>query len=96
MLLMSGVLCMCVLMAGCPHVRTVERVVGIGFQPRLDAAKPIKCASEAGEIQFLDMRNGNHAYLTTDPHTRVHFLFWLFNDILPYCKWLSKTIHQSL
>ncbi|KAJ9703026.1 hypothetical protein PVL29_004683 [Vitis rotundifolia] len=32
----------------------VEGVVGIGFQPGLDP--------------FLDMRNGNHAYLTIDAH----------------------------
>ena len=62
---------------------------------RLTAFLHILSASEAGEIQFLDMRNGNHAYLTIDAHTGVHFLFWLFNDIPPYCKWLSKTIHQS-
>ncbi|XP_010653368.1 regulatory-associated protein of TOR 1 isoform X4 [Vitis vinifera] len=76
-----------------PHARTIERVVGIGFQPGLDPAilqsehlgvryvksyllllgcltafLHILSASEAGEIQFLDMRNGNHVYLTIDAH----------------------------
>uniref|UniRef100_F6GXZ0 Uncharacterized protein n=1 Tax=Vitis vinifera TaxID=29760 RepID=F6GXZ0_VITVI len=50
-----------------PHARTIERVVGIGFQPGLDPAI-LQSASEAGEIQFLDMRNGNHVYLTIDAH----------------------------
>lgn len=50
-----------------PHTQRVERVVGIGFQPGLDPAK-IVSASQAGDIQFLDMRNGNCAYLTIDAH----------------------------
>ena len=47
----------------------------------LTAFLHILSASEAGEIQFLDMRNGNHASLTTYAHTRTHFMFWLFSDI---------------
>ncbi|KAJ9694108.1 hypothetical protein PVL29_009882 [Vitis rotundifolia] len=50
-----------------PHTQKVERVVGIGFQPGLDPAK-IVSASQAGDIQFLDVRNGNGAYLTIDAH----------------------------
>lgn len=50
-----------------PHTQRVERVVGIGFQPGLDPAK-IVSASQAGDIQFLDVRNGNCAYLTIDAH----------------------------
>ena len=34
----------------------------------LTAFLHILSASEAGEIQFLDMRNGNHVYLTIDAH----------------------------
>ncbi|XP_024982076.1 regulatory-associated protein of TOR 1 isoform X2 [Cynara cardunculus var. scolymus] len=56
-----------------PHTRRVERVggiervVGIGFQPGLDPAK-IVSASQAGDIQFLDIRNQSDAYLTIDAH----------------------------
>ncbi|MFS7976676.1 putative transcription factor WD40-like family [Helianthus anomalus] len=57
-----------------PHIRRVERaggiierVVGIGFQPGLDPAK-IVSASQAGDIQFLDIRNQSDAYLTIDAH----------------------------
>ncbi|CAH1446030.1 unnamed protein product [Lactuca virosa] len=45
----------------------IERVVGIGFQPGLDPAK-IVSASQAGDIQFLDIRNQSDAYLTIDAH----------------------------
>uniref|UniRef100_A0A9I9E4A0 Regulatory-associated protein of TOR 1-like n=1 Tax=Cucumis melo TaxID=3656 RepID=A0A9I9E4A0_CUCME len=45
-----------------PHVQKVEKVVGIGFQPGLDSSK-IVSASQAGDIQFLDIRN-----LTIDAH----------------------------
>ncbi|MQM11366.1 hypothetical protein Taro_044270 [Colocasia esculenta] len=48
-----------------PHTR-LERVVGIGFQPGLDPGK-IVSASQAGDIQFLDIRN-HSAYLTIDAH----------------------------
>ncbi|KAG9159223.1 hypothetical protein Leryth_023150 [Lithospermum erythrorhizon] len=50
-----------------PHVQRVERVVGIGFQPGLEPAK-IVSASQAGDIQFLDMRRFGDAYLTIDAH----------------------------
>ncbi|KAK9734343.1 hypothetical protein RND81_04G133000 [Saponaria officinalis] len=50
-----------------PHTQRVERVVGIGFQPGLDPAK-IVSASQAGDIQFLDLRNQSDAYLTIDAH----------------------------
>ncbi|XP_076922188.1 regulatory-associated protein of TOR 1-like [Bidens hawaiensis] len=53
-----------------PHTRAngiVERVVGIGFQPGLDPAK-IVSASQAGDIQFLDIRNQSDSYLTIDAH----------------------------
>ncbi|XP_058110539.1 regulatory-associated protein of TOR 1 isoform X2 [Magnolia sinica] len=49
-----------------PHTR-VERVAGIGFQPGLDPSK-IVSASQAGDIQFLDIRNPSNAYLTIDAH----------------------------
>ncbi|KAF5471462.1 hypothetical protein F2P56_008250 [Juglans regia] len=50
-----------------PHSQKSERVVGIGFQPGLDPAK-IVSASQAGDIQFLDIRNDRDAYLTIDAH----------------------------
>ncbi|CAI0474807.1 unnamed protein product [Linum tenue] len=50
-----------------PHIQKVERVVGIGFQPGLDPAK-IVSASQAGDIQFLDIRNQRDAYLTINAH----------------------------
>ncbi|XP_008792190.2 regulatory-associated protein of TOR 1 [Phoenix dactylifera] len=50
-----------------PHTQRVERVVGLGFQPGLDPAK-IVSASQAGDIQFLDIRNHTEAYLTIDAH----------------------------
>ncbi|GAB4856275.1 Regulatory-associated protein of TOR 1 [Ancistrocladus abbreviatus] len=50
-----------------PHTQRVERVVGIGFQPGLDPAK-IVSASQAGDIQFIDMRNHEDSYLTIDAH----------------------------
>ncbi|GMI64468.1 hypothetical protein like AT3G08850 [Hibiscus trionum] len=50
-----------------PHTQQVERVVGIGFQPGLDQGK-IVSASQAGDIQFLDIRNQRDAYLTIVAH----------------------------
>ncbi|KAI3447841.1 hypothetical protein Pfo_004506 [Paulownia fortunei] len=50
-----------------PHTQRVERVVGIGFQPGLEPAK-IVSASQAGNIQFLDMRCAKDTYLTIDAH----------------------------
>ncbi|CAL9769463.1 unnamed protein product [Musa acuminata subsp. burmannicoides] len=50
-----------------PHTQRVERVVGIGFQPGLDPTK-IVSASQAGDIQFLDIRNQTEPYLTIDAH----------------------------
>nr|POF11146.1 regulatory-associated protein of tor 1 [Quercus suber] len=47
-----------------PHT---QKVVGIGFQPRLDPAKIIS-ASQAGNIQFLDTRSHRDAYLTINAH----------------------------
>ncbi|XP_010256971.1 PREDICTED: regulatory-associated protein of TOR 1 [Nelumbo nucifera] len=44
-----------------------QRVVGIGFQPGLDPAK-IVSASQAGDIQFLDIRKHDDTYLTIDAH----------------------------
>ncbi|KAJ6818131.1 regulatory-associated protein of TOR 2 isoform X1 [Iris pallida] len=49
------------------RVERVERVVGIGFQPGLDPNK-IVSASQAGDIQFLDIRNYSKAYLTIDAY----------------------------
>nr|XP_009769378.1 PREDICTED: regulatory-associated protein of TOR 1-like [Nicotiana sylvestris]XP_016506539.1 PREDICTED: regulatory-associated protein of TOR 1-like [Nicotiana tabacum] len=49
-----------------PHPE-VERVVGVGFQPGLQPAKVVS-ASQAGDIQFLDMRNLKEAYLTIYAH----------------------------
>ncbi|KAI3805802.1 hypothetical protein L1987_21688 [Smallanthus sonchifolius] len=45
----------------------VEKVVGIGFQPGLYPAK-IVSASQAGDIQCLDIRNPSEANLTIDAH----------------------------
>ncbi|XP_052174043.1 regulatory-associated protein of TOR 1-like [Diospyros lotus] len=50
-----------------PHTQRVERVVGIGFQPGLDPGK-IVSASQAGDIQFLDVRWKKDTYLTIDAH----------------------------
>ncbi|XP_062167404.1 regulatory-associated protein of TOR 1 isoform X1 [Alnus glutinosa] len=50
-----------------PHKQKIERVMGIGFQPGLDPAK-IVSASQAGDIQFLDIRSHRDAYLTIDAH----------------------------
>ncbi|XVF84220.1 hypothetical protein PTKIN_Ptkin17bG0008200 [Pterospermum kingtungense] len=50
-----------------PHTQLVERVVGIGFQPGLDQGK-IVSACQAGDIQFLDIRNQRDTYLTIDAH----------------------------
>ncbi|KAK9920305.1 hypothetical protein M0R45_028863 [Rubus argutus] len=50
-----------------PHTQKVERVVGIGFQPGLDPSK-IVSACQAGDIQFLDIRNNIDPYLTIEAH----------------------------
>ncbi|XP_061357786.1 regulatory-associated protein of TOR 1-like isoform X2 [Gastrolobium bilobum] len=50
-----------------PHTQRVEKVVGIGFQPGLDPGK-IVSASQAGDIQFLDIRNHSSPYLTIEAH----------------------------
>ncbi|XVF65906.1 hypothetical protein PTKIN_Ptkin09bG0288400 [Pterospermum kingtungense] len=50
-----------------PHTKEVERVVGIGFQPGLDQGK-IVSASQAGDIQFLDIRNRTDAYRTINSY----------------------------
>ncbi|XP_021766700.1 regulatory-associated protein of TOR 2-like isoform X2 [Chenopodium quinoa] len=50
-----------------PHIQRIERVVGIDFQPGLDVGK-IVSASQAGDIQFLDIRNHSDAYLTINAH----------------------------
>ncbi|PKU65192.1 regulatory-associated protein of TOR 1 isoform X1 [Dendrobium catenatum] len=49
------------------HTQRAEKVVGIGFLPELDQFK-IVSASQAGDIQFLDIRNHSEAYLTIDAH----------------------------
>ncbi|XP_021622522.1 regulatory-associated protein of TOR 1 isoform X1 [Manihot esculenta] len=49
-----------------PHTR-VERVVGIGFQPGLDPGKFVS-ASQAGDIEFLDIRNPTDIYLKINAH----------------------------
>ncbi|MED6170653.1 Regulatory-associated protein of TOR 1 [Stylosanthes scabra] len=50
-----------------PHRQRVERVVGIGFQPGLDPGKMVS-ASQAGDIQFMDIRNHTGAYLIKEAH----------------------------
>ncbi|EPS59850.1 hypothetical protein M569_14955, partial [Genlisea aurea] len=50
-----------------PHVQRVERVVGLAFLPGLEPAKIIS-ASQAGDIQFLDMRRAEKMYLTINAH----------------------------
>ncbi|XP_059668112.1 regulatory-associated protein of TOR 1 isoform X2 [Cornus florida] len=50
-----------------PHTQRIERVVGIGFQPGLDRAKFVS-ASQAGDIQFLDIRQVKDTYLTIEAH----------------------------
>ncbi|KAL1213284.1 Regulatory-associated protein of TOR 2 [Cardamine amara subsp. amara] len=49
-----------------PHQR-VEKVVGLSFQPGLDLEK-IVSASQAGDIQFLDLRRTKETYLSIDAH----------------------------
>ncbi|KAL2455765.1 Regulatory-associated protein of TOR 1 [Abeliophyllum distichum] len=44
-----------------------QRVVGVGFQPGLEPSK-IFSASQAGDIQFLDIRNLKHTCHTIDAH----------------------------
>ncbi|MCH97534.1 regulatory-associated protein of TOR 1-like, partial [Trifolium medium] len=50
-----------------PHTQRVGKVMGIGFQPGLDPGKLVS-ASQAGDIQFLDIRNHSSAYLTIEAH----------------------------
>ncbi|XP_044508868.1 regulatory-associated protein of TOR 1-like isoform X2 [Mangifera indica] len=50
-----------------PHTQQIERVVGVSFQPGLDPGK-IVSASQAGDIEFLDIRNNSNTYLTIDAH----------------------------
>lgn len=50
-----------------PHTQRLERVVGIAFQPGLEPGK-IVSASQAGDIQFLDLRRLQDTYLTIDAH----------------------------
>ncbi|KAG2614529.1 regulatory-associated protein of TOR 1-like isoform X4 [Panicum virgatum] len=50
-----------------PHAPRMEKVVGIGFQPGLDPYK-IVSASQAGDIQFLDVRRAAEPYLTIEAH----------------------------
>ncbi|KAL8141036.1 hypothetical protein V2J09_007057 [Rumex salicifolius] len=50
-----------------PHTQAIEKVVGISFQPGLGPPK-IVSASQAGDIQFLDIRNATPAYLTIEAH----------------------------
>ncbi|KAK1437167.1 hypothetical protein QVD17_02953 [Tagetes erecta] len=63
----DGLVCVTRPHTGVEKVGGIERVVGIGFQPGLDPAK-IVSASQAGDIQFLDIRNQSEAYLTIDAH----------------------------
>eukprot|EP01018_Ginkgo_biloba_P027833 Gb_27558 [translate_table: standard] len=53
-----------------PHVQSVERVVGVDFLPGLDPTK-IVSASQAGDIQFLDIRNITNPYMTIDAHKDI-------------------------
>ncbi|KAL7169522.1 hypothetical protein ACSBR2_034536 [Camellia fascicularis] len=50
-----------------PDGRRTERVVGVGFQPGLDSSK-IVSACQAGDIQFLDIRQEEDTYLTINAH----------------------------
>uniref|UniRef100_A0A0D9XNB4 Raptor N-terminal CASPase-like domain-containing protein n=1 Tax=Leersia perrieri TaxID=77586 RepID=A0A0D9XNB4_9ORYZ len=50
-----------------PHAPRSEKVVGIGFQPGFDPYK-IVSASQAGDIQFLDVRRASEPYLTIEAH----------------------------
>ncbi|KAL6905760.1 hypothetical protein ACP4OV_003361 [Aristida adscensionis] len=50
-----------------PHAPRTEKVVGIGFQPGFDPFK-IVSASQAGDIQFLDIRRAAEPYLTIEAH----------------------------
>ncbi|CAN6344182.1 unnamed protein product [Urochloa humidicola] len=50
-----------------PHAPRTEKVVGIGFQPGFDPYK-IVSASQAGDIQFLDVRRATEPYLTIEAH----------------------------
>ncbi|KAL3536590.1 hypothetical protein ACH5RR_005051 [Cinchona calisaya] len=50
-----------------PYKQILERVVGIAFQPGLEPGK-IVSASQAGYIQFLDLRHLKDTYLTINAH----------------------------
>ncbi|XP_051130261.1 regulatory-associated protein of TOR 1 isoform X2 [Andrographis paniculata] len=50
-----------------PHTQEADKVVGLGFLPGLEPAK-IVSASQAGNIQFLDMRRPIPKYLTIEAH----------------------------
>ncbi|AQK56955.1 Regulatory-associated protein of TOR 1 [Zea mays] len=50
-----------------PHAPRTEKVVGIGFQPGFDPYE-IVSASQAGDIQFLDVRMAAEPYLTIEAH----------------------------
>ncbi|XP_071910271.1 regulatory-associated protein of TOR 1-like isoform X1 [Coffea arabica] len=50
-----------------PHTQRLEKIVGIAFQPGLEPGK-IVSASQAGYIQFLDLRHLRDTYLTIDAH----------------------------
>ncbi|XP_050383493.1 regulatory-associated protein of TOR 1 [Argentina anserina] len=52
---------------GVGNTQQAERVVGIGFQPGLDPSK-IVSACQAGDIQFLDIRNSRDPYITIIAH----------------------------
>uniref|UniRef100_A0A1J3E6Q8 Regulatory-associated protein of TOR 1 n=1 Tax=Noccaea caerulescens TaxID=107243 RepID=A0A1J3E6Q8_NOCCA len=49
-----------------PHQKA-EKVVGLSFQPGLDPAK-IVSASQAGDIQFMDLRRTKETYLKIGAH----------------------------
>ncbi|KAI9071664.1 hypothetical protein K1719_046372 [Acacia pycnantha] len=53
------------------HILRVGKVVWIGFQPSLEPGKIVN-ASQAGDIQFLDIRNHSGAYLKlTGAHSQL-------------------------
>ncbi|RVX00687.1 Regulatory-associated protein of TOR 1 [Vitis vinifera] len=48
-----------------PHARTIERVVELAFSLGWILRS---CKGKWSTMMFLDMRNGNHVYLTIDAH----------------------------
>ncbi|MCD7453047.1 hypothetical protein HAX54_019479 [Datura stramonium] len=66
----------------------VERAVGVGFQPGLQPAKVVS-AFQAGDIQFLDMRNLKEAYLTIDA-LGITYISSGTSSCTPYSKWFIK------